>query len=571
MPQDGSLRDGFLEALGPRLIDSGALDAAGLERAARLREDSGERLDRILVKLGLVSERQMAEAFAAGLDLPLASPDDYPEDPPFADRVSPEFLKDAKAIPLSDEGACLVLAVADPLDPFVVEALRLRLGREIDRRVGVPADIEAALSRAYSDGNGAIEGILADHPEHAIDDRIDDLERLKDSASEAPVIRLVNHLIDRAVELRASDIHIEPFETRLRVRYRIDGILREEEPPPNRLRQSIVSRVKIMAQLNIAETRLPQDGRIKIAVRGKEVDLRVSTVPTLYGESLVLRVLDRQAVALDFAKLGLDPDTRGHFKRILERPHGILLVTGPTGSGKTTTLYTSLLHLNTGERKILSVEDPVEYQLEGINQVQVLPAIGLGFAHALRAFLRQDPDIIMIGEIRDLETAEIAVQAALTGHLVLSTLHTNDAASTITRLLDMGAEDFLVASTLNGVVAQRLVRRLCPDCREPYAPAPEILDQLGLAKPPPGAPLLLYRATGCKACRNAGYRGRTMILEILVMSDALRALLLKRPDASEIQRAALGEGMRGMFQDGVRKMLDGTTSFEEVMRVTRET
>lgn len=567
MPQDGHDTDGFLQSLGERLIDSGSLDAAGLERAARLQSESGERLDRILVKLGLVSEREMAAAFADGLALPLTDPDHYPEDPPFADRVSPEFLKSAKAIPLSDLGDRLVLAVADPLDGFVVDALRLKLGRDIERQVGVPADIEAALSRAYSNGAGAIDGILSDHPDQAADDQVEDLERLKDSASEAPVIRLVNHLIDRAVEVRASDIHIEPFETRLRVRYRIDGILREEEPPPNRLRQSIVSRVKIMAQLNIAETRLPQDGRIKIAVRGKEVDLRVSTVPTMYGESVVLRVLDRQAVALDFTKLGLADDTHAQFRKILERPHGILLVTGPTGSGKTTTLYTSLLHLNTGERKILSVEDPVEYQLEGINQVQVLPGIGLNFAHALRAFLRQDPDIIMIGEIRDLETAEIAIQAALTGHLVLSTLHTNDAASTITRLLDMGAEGFLVASTLTGVVAQRLVRRLCHDCREAYRPAPEILSQLGLTG---RRDSVLYRAVGCKACRQTGYRGRTMILEILVMTEALSTLILKRPDAAEIQRVALNEGMRSMYQDGIEKMLDGTTSLEEVVRVTRE-
>jgi general secretion pathway protein E len=374
-------------------------------------------------------------------------------------------------------------------------------------------------------------------------------------------------MITRAVEQRASDIHIEPLEQNLRLRYRIDGVLREVEAPPVQLRAAIISRIKIMARLNIAERRLPQDGRIKLAVRGKDIDLRVATMPTMYGEAVVLRVLDRGSVALDFDLLGFSGEGLAAYHEALQRPNGIILVTGPTGSGKTTTLYTSLIELNTPDRKVLAVEDPIEYQLDGVNQVQIKPQIGLSFAHVLRSMLRHDPDVIMVGEIRDLETAQIAIQAALTGHLVLSTLHTNNAASTLTRLLDMGVDDYLLTSTLNAIVAQRLVRRLCQDCREAYEPLPELLAQLGLTG---RSDLRLWRPVGCPRCNGTGYFGRISINEVLTLSDPIRKQILHHAEATELQRVALAAGMRPMFQDGLAKAAAGTSTIEEVLRVTRE-
>jgi general secretion pathway protein E len=397
-----------------------------------------------------------------------------------------------------------------------------------------------------------------------------DVERLKDLASEAPVIRLVSHLIANAVEQRASDVHIEALEHGLRARYRIDGVLHEIEPPPSRFRAAIVSRIKIMARLNIAERRLPQDGRIKLAVRGTPIDLRVSTIPTMYGEGVVMRVLDRQGVALDFATLGIAGRNLETYQEILDQPNGVFLVTGPTGSGKTTTLYAALTRLNSPEKKILTVEDPIEYHLEGINQIQVQPSIGLSFAHVLRSILRQDPDIIMIGEIRDVETARIAIQAALTGHLVLSTLHTNDAPSAITRLLDMGVEDYLLTSTLTGVAAQRLVRTLCPHCRVAAPALPELVEQLGLRRFATEPEIMVYRPKGCAQCNDSGYYGRTGLIETLQITDSIRRLILRRVEAMELMRAAIDEGMQTMYDDGIRKALAGETTIEEVLRVTRD-
>jgi general secretion pathway protein E len=558
--------DSVPRALGELLIERGKLDRPGFDRALRLEGETGERVDLLLTKLGQVSERDMAEALSAKLGLPLAGPNDYPAEPILVEALSSKFLKESRILPLSETAEGIVLAMADPLDSYAADAIRMIARKPVLRRVAVPADIEAAFSRLYDvNGNGVVE----DTHELADESTQRDIDRLRDLASEAPVIRLVNMLISRAVDMRASDVHVEPFEHRLVVRYRVDGILREQESPGNALRAAIVSRIKLMAKLNIAETRLPQDGRIKLAIRGKEIDLRVSTVPTLYGESVVLRVLDRQSVVLDFEPLGFEPGLLRDYMDVLDRSNGILLVTGPTGSGKTTTLYTSLKYLNTGDRKILTVEDPIEYQLEGVNQLQVKPQIGLTFANALRSFLRQDPDVIMVGEIRDRETAQIAVQSALTGHVVLSTLHTNNAPSTITRLLDMGIENYLLTSTVNGVLAQRLVRVLCPSCREPYPAPPALLDGLQLDDGP-GEPLL-YRATGCSVCNGTGYHGRTTIAEFLVMSEAIRRLVIRGTDSSEIQGAAAEAGMRSMYADGVHKALAGITSIEEVTRVTRET
>jgi len=556
------------QSLGEFLIERGKLDPAGLERAERLRGETNERIDTILTKLGMVSEGDMAAALAAHLDLPLVDKDDYPVAPVLEDRISTAFLKESQVIPLADTAEGVVLAMADPLNAYAMKAVQMIAGKPALPRVGSPADIEAAFERLYGEGRTELGEIIDETEDGAADDQ--DIERLKDLASEAPVIRLVNLLIARAVESRASDIHIEPFEHTLRVRYRVDGLLHDVEAPPRRLRAAVISRVKIMANLNIAERRLPQDGRIKMVIRGKEIDLRISTVPTMDGESVVIRVLDRGTVELDFAALGFEEDLLARFLPVLERPNGILLVTGPTGSGKTTTLYTCLKRLNTAEKKLLSVEDPVEYQIEGVNQVHVRPRIGLTFAHALRSFLRQDPDIIMVGEIRDLETAQIAVQSALTGHLVLSTLHTNDAAGSVTRLLDMGVEDYLLTSTLNGIVAQRLVRTLCTACREPHAVLPELTEQMQLRRFTDADPITLYGPVGCKACGGTGYRGRSSIMELLVMDDTFRRLVLRRAEAGELQRVAVEQGMRTMYEDGVRKALAGVTTLEEVLRVTRE-
>src|SRR6059058_1023717 len=474
--------------LGEILIERGKLDAQALERALRLQEGSGEKLGQLLVTLGLVAQRDVAEALAAQLALPLVDASGYPEFPILEERISARFLRESRALPVREDETELTLAMADPTDAYTIGAFEMVTGRTVRPMIAIPTELEAALERLYGSGKSAQSQIIGDVETRGDDMSFDaDVQQLKDLAAEAPVIRLVSLLITNALETRASDIHIEPFENRLIVRYRIDGVLHEVESPPKRLSAAVISRIKIMAQLDIAERRLPQDGRIRLRVQGKEIDLRVSTVPTMHGESVVMRILDKGGVALDFDRLGFESDTLKRFLEALMQPHGILLVTGPTGSGKTTTLYTALDRLNKPDVKILTVEDPVEYQMPGINQIQVKPQIDLTFANALRSIVRQDPDVIMIGEIRDLETAQIAVQSALTGHLVLSTLHTNDAPSSVNRLLDMGVEDYLLTSTIVGILAQRLVRTLCTHCKEPYHALPEVVEELGLTRyAPPG-------------------------------------------------------------------------------------
>src|SRR4029079_17524254 len=455
--------------LGEILIERGKLDQPNLDRALRLQAESGERLGSLLVTLGLCAQRDVAEALSLQLALPLVDATGYPEFPILEERVSARFLRESRALPVREDEAELGLAMADPTDDYTIGAFEMVTGRAVRPLVAIPTELDAALERLYGAGKSAQSQLLGDvetRPDELSFDA--DVQQLKDLASEAPVIRLVSLLITNALETRASDIHIEPFENRLIVRYRIDGVLHEVESPPKRLSAAVISRIKIMATLDIAERRLPQDGRIRLRIQGKEIDLRVSTLPTMHGESVVMRILDKGGVALDWDRLGFDTDLRSAFNKLLAEPTGILLVAGPTGSGKTTTLYTALDALNRPDVKILTVEDPVEYQMPGINQIQVKPQIDLTFANALRSIVRQDPDIIMIGEIRDLETAQIAVQSALTGHLVLSTLHTNDAPSSINRLLDMGVEDYLLTSTIVGILAQRLVRTLCPHCKEAY-------------------------------------------------------------------------------------------------------
>jgi general secretion pathway protein E len=561
--------EAFTVALGDHLVRAGQLDALSLERGKRVAAESGGRLDTVLSQLGLVSERALAQAAATLLGLGLAMPDDYPKAPIIAERLRLKFLRKSRAIPIALDEKTIVVAMADPLDRFAVSSIGIVAEREVEIRVAVPIDLEAAFDRLYGAQTSPAHAEIDDPTGMAAAVADDDTERLKDLASEAPLIRLVNQLIFHAVETRASDIHIDPFEDRLRIRYRYDGVLQEMEAPPRRLQLAVVSRIKIMASLDIAERRLPQDGRIKLAVRGHDIDLRVSTIPSLHGESVVLRILDRSAVELNFGRLGMAGDVSERLCRLLELPNGIILVTGPTGSGKTTTLYTGLLHLNSVERNIVTVEDPIEYQLPGITQIQVKPLIGLNFATLLRAILRHDPDIVMIGEIRDLETAQIAVQAALTGHLVLSTLHTNSAAATIARLRDMGLEDYLLTATINGIMAQRLVRRLCPACKRPVKATPELISRYGLERFTRESAPVIYEPGGCNSCRGTGYLGRIAVAELLTPDDTTHRLILSRAGHADIQNAACAAGMQTMYENGLEHVIAGTTSLGEILRSIR--
>nr|WP_275672385.1 type II secretion system ATPase GspE [Thermomonas alba] len=548
------------------LLQREKLKDADLARARRLKEQDGGDLLVLLGRLGLVAERDHAEACAAALGLPLRSTRELPELPPDEISLSLKFMKQHHVVAVAADPDGVDVLLADPQDAYVLEAVQLALGRPLRPAVALRSEIDELIERWYGQGRSAMEGIV-EVAEGEGD--LDDIEHLRDLASEAPVIRLVNLIIQRAVELRASDIHIEPFETRLKLRYRIDGVLEEGESPPRNLAAAIVSRIKIMAKLNIAERRLPQDGRIVMRVQGRELDLRVSTLPTAHGESVVMRLLDRETVVLDFERLGFGPAFMPRFLKVLEQPHGILLVTGPTGSGKTTTLYTALSRLNTPKVKIITVEDPVEYQIEGINQIQARPAIGLDFASALRSIVRQDPDIIMIGEMRDLETARIAIQSALTGHLVLSTLHTNNAAGGITRLLDMGVEDYLLTSTVNGILAQRLVRRLEPTHAQRYPASPEEIEKFGLRRFQPQGEIFLYRPVP-SPLSPTGYLGRTTIMELLVMDDTLRRAVMRHAGMDELERLARQAGMATMYEVGIAKALRGETTIEEVLRVTED-
>ncbi len=548
--------------LGQRLVDEGKLSARDLERALSAQRETGGLLGRVLVRLGLVSELDVAGALSAQLQLPLVLADGFPTVTPVVKDVAPAFFRTHRILPLDIGDEVLHVVMATPQDEFALRALRLASGLRVAPAIGVESEIDTALARAHED-----DGTHDDEVEETdAASATEFVEHLRDLASEAPVIRLVNVIV---TDLRASDIHLEPFDDGLHVRYRIDGVIDTFEVVEPRLAAAVVSRVKLLAQLDIAERRLPQDGRIKMRVKGRELDLRVSSVPTVYGESVVLRVLDRASVRFSLAELGFSPDTLGRFETLLARPHGILLVTGPTGSGKTTTLYGALSKLDANALKILTVEDPVEYQLDGINQIHVHPQIGLTFASALRSILRQDPDIIMIGEMRDGETAQIAVQSALTGHLVLSTLHTNTAASAVVRMQDMGVESYLITSTVNGVLSQRLVRSLCVHCKRPAELPAEIVRSSGLARflQPGQAP---QSAAGCPQCRGSGYWGRAAIHELLVVDEAVREAILRGADASQLQEIARKSGLVSLYEDGLRKVAAGTTSLEEVLRVTQD-
>jgi general secretion pathway protein E len=561
--------------LGEILLRSTRLTPEQLEAARERRGDGGRSILEVLVDDGVLEEAEILDALGKELDLPVRSGIEPEEvEGELIDRVPIAFAKAHAMLPIrrDDEGVIRV-AVADPFETEPLDDLRLLFeGSAVEPELASRRAIATAINQVYDRGHASAEELAADASEDldALASEIShEPQDLLDAADDAPIIRLVNSLLQQAVKERASDIHLEPFERDIRVRFRIDDILYEPvRPLPRALQASVVSRVKIMGGLNIAEKRLPQDGRIRLKIAGRDYDVRLSTVPVTHGERVVMRLLPRTTEMLDLERLGFDRDHLAIWAKLIARPNGIMLVTGPTGSGKTTTLYAALSRINTLDKNIITIEDPVEIQLPGIGQIEVNPRIGLSFASGLRSVLRQDPNVVLVGEIRDLETAEIAIQASLTGHLVFSTLHTNDAPSAITRLVDMGVERFLVASSLVAVLAQRLVRVLCPQCREPHAPTPEELAEIGIRQS--AEPISAFRPAGCERCNHSGYRGRVGIFELMLVDDAIRELITQQTDAKTIKRRAVAGGMRSLRVDGARKVLRGVTSIAEVLRATEE-
>ena len=528
-------------------------------------------LGKTLVDHGYIHTQTLLETLGAELRLPYIKKDQFPKSglPVEGLSISDTFLREKVILPLQLKDDTLIIAVFDPFDQYTIEDLKVSLGKNIRVVLSGEQDILESIEAHYGEGGSSAMDRMVDNINdedlHGLDSLDESTEHIRDMASEAPVIKLVNHIISEAIESRASDIHLEPFDDELLLRYRIDGILHEFDHPPKRLSSAITTRIKIMAKMDISERRLPQDGRIKLKILGKDIDMRVSTLPTLYGESVVMRILDRGSLVLDLNQMGFSEKILSQLEELIRKPYGKMLVTGPTGSGKTTTLYAALSQINTPDKKIITIEDPVEYQMRGINQIHVKSQIGLNFAGGLRSIVRQDPDVIMVGEIRDPETADISIQAALTGHLVFSTVHTNDAAGAITRLLDMGIENFLISSALLGVLAQRLVRVICPDCKEETTLTPILRKEMGqLGK----EDIKVYRGKGCKACSNTGFRGRCGIYELLVIDDNIRELVLKKSTAQTICDQARQTGMRTLREDGWDKVIKGITTVEEILRVT---
>src|SRR4051812_43190163 len=542
--------------LGEILIQKHLITGEDLERALELQRERGDKLGKILVDLGFVAARDVLIALSEQLQVPLLVIEGPPAVSPETETLSPKFLRQFRCLPVALHDHTVTLAMADPLDFETRSTVAACTGLTVNPALAGEQEIVDAIDRYYGQSEKNETELAAPSGESN-----EDLEQLRDMASEAPVIRLVNAMIAQAVEKRASDIHIEPFEKEFRVRYRVDGVLVNQDPPPRELKAAIISRVKLMARLNIAERRLPQDGRIKVKTLGREVDLRVSTLPTLYGESVVMRLLDRSAGDFyDLERLGFDQHMLSRMEHYTSLPHGIFLVTGPTGSGKSTTLYSALKRINQTDKKIITIEDPVEYQMDGINQIHVNTQIGLTFTQGLRHIVRQDPDVIMVGEIRDRETADIAIRSALTGHFVYSTLHTNDAPSAIARLTDMGVENYLITSSLVAVLAQRLVRVICAECKTS--------DRLALA--PDGEMIQTYRGVGCDQCGGRGYAHRVGIFEMMPVDDEIRKLIVKGADAGQLTDMARRNGMRNLREDGWIKVRDAVTTVEEVMRVTQE-
>jgi general secretion pathway protein E len=542
--------------LGEMLIARQQITQEDLDRALELQKERGEKLGKILVDLGFIAQRDVLGALSDQISVPLITIEGPPAVSPETERLSARFLRQFRCLPVALHDSTVTLAMADPLDFETIAAVRSTTGLRVLPALAPEQEIVDAVDRYYGETQDKTAAGLDGDAELS-----ENLEHLRDMASEAPVIRTVNAMIAQAVEKRASDIHIEPFEKEFRVRFRIDGVLYSQEPPPREMKAAMISRLKLMAKLNIAERRLPQDGRIKVKTLGREVDLRVSTLPTLYGESVVMRLLDRSAGDFyDLKKLGFDEHMLSRMEYYTGLPHGIFLVTGPTGSGKSTTLYSALKRINQTDKKIITIEDPVEYQMDGINQIHVNPQIGLTFASGLRHIVRQDPDVIMVGEIRDRETADIAIRASLTGHFVFSTLHTNDAPSAITRLTDMGVENYLITSSLVAVLAQRLVRVICQRCR--------VVE--GTRMTPSGEDILTYKGAGCDHCFNTGFQGRVGIFELMQLNDEIRRIIMAGEDASIITAAARRNGMRNLREDGWLKVQNGVSTAAEVMRVTQE-
>ncbi len=564
---DGQAREGQAVSSGleETILSSGKVSADDLRKVRAFSIERGERLERVLVDLGFISEDDLLPLLGLYYGVETIDATDIPASPPAVEHVSVDYMRASRILPVRVEGNVVSLAMADPGDSTVIQSVEQVTGLRVAPVLVRARDLLARFDAIFGVLEGAEDaGEFEGAGLEFLDDSEEDVQQLRDMASEAPVIRMVNQILSRAVEQRASDVHVEPFENELRVRYRIDGVLHDIDPPPRSMAAAVISRIKLMAKLNIAERRLPQDGRIKLRLVGREIDLRVSSLPTLYGESVVMRILDRSSIVVDLSSLGMQPDTLDAFSALIAHPHGLLLVTGPTGSGKTTTLYGALDKINSPDRKIVTIEDPVEYQLAGVNQIHVKAQIGLSFASGLRSIVRQDPDIIMVGEIRDAETAEIAIQAALTGHLVFSTLHTNDAAGAVSRLLDMGVEDYLLASSLMGVLAQRLVRTLCRQCTRETEDGAELVPGMT------GGSGKALEAVGCPDCAGTGYKGRSGVYELLTVDDEIRNLIIARAPADRIKMAAVSNGMRSLRDDGGLKVSEGVTTLSEVLRISQE-
>jgi general secretion pathway protein E len=561
-----------LPRLGDVLVEQGWLSPEALEEGLEAQAENGERLGQILVQQKKITEPQLLNALSLQLDLEvMESIDDKELRFDLVEQLPIQYLKKHEIFPFQSEDGTLRIAVNDPLDLEVLDDLRILYGQNEIRAVLVPTrEILSAINRTYGQANDTADKIMQDLGEEEdsqhLFTELEVGEDLLDETSEAPIIKLVNHIFSQAVKSQASDIHIEPYQQHLQVRFRLDGVLHNVLSPPRRLHAAIVSRIKVMARLDIAEKRLPQDGRTDVKIGERLVDVRVSCLPTAFGERVVLRLLEKSGKLLSMEEIGLTAWALAEMKRLLTLSHGIILVTGPTGSGKTTTLYAALSYINSPDKNILTIEDPIEYQLDGIGQMQVNPKINLTFASGLRSMVRQDPDVILVGEIRDRETAEIAIHAALTGHLVFSTLHTNDSASAVTRLTDMGIEPFLVSTAVRAIIAQRLVRLLCPHCKETYEPEEAQWAELGSSREVAGP---IFRADGCEKCLETGYRGRTGIYEFLLLSEAIRGLVLNTSDANQINRAARAEGMASLREDGINKVMEGRTTISEVLRVTQ--
>ncbi len=554
--------------LGEILVKDAKLTPDDVEQALLMQEEESRRIGEMLVAMKKVTEADVARALAAQLSLPFLEklPDDL--DTTLVDPIPINHAKQFKFIPIQKNNGAVLTATAEPLELLALDDLRLLLDAELDLCVTTPQNVLNAINHIYSEADRATRDLEDNSLQRGEEDEEGAIIDILETDDEAPIIQWVNNVLFRAVKERASDIHIEPMEKDLVVRFRIDGVLYEITRPPKGAQASVTSRIKIMGNLNIAEKRLPQDGRIRIKIAGKDIDIRLSTLPTSHGERIVMRLLDRSAILLEMSQLGFLERQNRIFRHLIEQPHGIILVTGPTGSGKTTTLYSALSSINTPDKNIITVEDPVEYQLPGVGQIPVNSKINMTFASGLRAILRQDPDVVMIGEIRDAETAEIAIQASLTGHLVFSTVHTNDSASTVTRLIDMGVEPFLVASSLIGVMAQRLVRMVCMECREAYVPGDNELRNIGVHRDELTGPF--YKAVGCPTCSGKGYKGRKGIYELMQVDQEIQTMILQNANTNDIKRSSLQKGMYTLRMDGVEKIKMGWTTVEEVLRVTQD-